>query len=256
MKRTLLLISLITTYLINAQTPNLIFNGNMELYNFPSFTPNGWSSSSDFGDFNQNTTDFSEGLSSVELTAGFTELSMFTTVDIPLESGKTYIIKYSYKYLGSNFNSDDNIEFSFFSTTSPFVHNTNIQNSSWNTVETQFTPTETKADFEATIKITSNYNVLFDDIQVIEAPTLSNTDVDLSKKITILSLKNKRFEIKTTSDVIITKANVFSVIGKKQQIENNSKDYSKLNLETLSSGIYILQITSNKGITSKKILIN
>jgi len=260
MKKILLLVFLASNYFGNAQ--NLVFNGNMELFSSENSSPDGWSSSSDFGGFLQNTTDFSEGESSVEFTTAFgSDLSMFTLVDIPLEAGKTYAIKYDYKYLGNNFNADDNIEFSFFSTTNPFLSGTNIQDNNWNTVVAEYKPTETKPDFEASIKVkpaSGNdfaYIVLIDNVQVFEITSLSNSDFDLNKKISVLSLKDKQFQIKKTSDIIISNLNAYSILGTKQRISNTSDDFSKFDLSNLSSGIYILQISSNKGNIVKKILV-
>jgi hypothetical protein len=253
---------LLTVFLLNMSfgyAQNLIFNGNMEAFNSPTSTPNGWSSSSDFGGFNQNTTDFTEGLSSVEFTAEFSDLSMFTTVDIPLESGKTYIIRYDYKYLGTSFDANDNIEFSFFSTTAPFVDGTNIENNDWNTVETQYTPAETRSDFEATLRVIpagfgGNYKVLFDNIEVFENAPLSKTTFDINKKIFIITQNNKQFKITKTTDVTITKITLYSIIGKEKQMDLNTN--TTLNLSTFASGIYILKIATTKGNIVKKIAVN
>lgn len=259
MKRILLSVFLAFNYLCIAQ--NLVSNGNMELFSSPTSTPTGWSSSSDFGTFNQNTTDFTEGVSSVEFTASFSDLMMFTLVDIPLESGKTYTITYDYKYLGNNFDSNNNIEFSFYSATAPFLHGTNIQNNNWNTVTTQFTPTETKSDFEATIRVKPasgpdfDYKVLIDDVQVFESLPLSTLDLPLNEKISIVAIADKQFKIKKTSDISIVNVNAYSVLGKKLDITTEYKDYSQFNLNTFSSGVYILQITTNKGQLVKKVFI-
>ncbi|WP_298500169.1 T9SS type A sorting domain-containing protein [uncultured Algibacter sp.] len=259
MKRILLLALLLINYFGNAQ--NLVSNGNMEVFSSPTSTPTGWSSSSDFGDFNQNTTDFTEGASSVEFTAGFSDLMMFTTVDIPLESGKTYIIKYDYKYLGSDFDANDNIEFSFYSATAPFLHGTNIQDNNWNTVTTQFIPTETKSDFEATIRVIpaagigSNYKVLIDNVQVFEAAPLSTISFNLKDNINIYTSPYKQLKIDTSADIVILDIAAYSIIGQKQKLTPNTKALTNFNLSTLSSGVYILKITTNKGSLTKKILL-
>lgn len=259
MKKNLLFVFLTSQLFCNAQ--NLVFNGNMELFNPLGSTPDGWSSASDFGGFTQNTTDFSEGTSSVEFISGFGfNLMLFTTEDIPLEAGKTYTIKYSYKYLGDQFNSSDNIEFSFFSNTAPFNHGTNIQDNNWNTVTTEFTPAETKSDFEATITINSvgfetDYRVLIDDVQVFETAPLSNSEFSLSEKVAIHSISNKSFKLKKPSDIKISNITAYSVLGKEQQIAKTAEDFSTFNLKTLSSGVYILQILTNKGKLVKKVFV-
>lgn len=261
MKRILLLATLIFTYLGNAQNPNLVSNGNMELFSSPTSTPTGWSTASDFGTFNKNTTDFSEGASSVEFTAGSNYLMMFTTVDIPLESGKTYTIKYSYKYLGSDFDSNDNIEFSFFSTTAPFLHGTNIIDNNWNTVTTQFTPTETKSDFEATIRVKpasgigSDYKVLIDDVQVFEDTSLSALSFNLEDNVSIYTTRDKQLQIEKSPDILISNVEVYSILGQQQKLNNYTNELTTFNLNTFSTGIYILKITTNKGGLTKKFLL-
>ena len=259
MKRILLLIFLTSNYFGNAQ--NLVSNGNMEVFSFPNSSPDDWSSASDFGGFSQNTTDFTEGLSSVEFRAEFSDLSMFTRVDIPLEAGKTYTIRYDYKYLGNNFDSNTNIEFSFFSVSPSFSLAADIQDNNWNTATAQFTPTVTKLDSEATIKVIPangpdfDYKVLIDNVQVFVNTGLSNTEFNLEKNISIVSSINKQFKIKKTSDITITNVTAYSILGKEQQIVNESKDYSHFNLNSLSSGIYILQIATNKGRMAKKVFV-
>lgn len=261
MKITLLFVSTLFYITLNAQNPNLVFNGNMEVFPALGSTPDGWSSASDFGGFTQNTTDFSEGASSVEFITTFSDLMLFTTVDIPLEAGKTYTIQYSYKYLGGSFNASDNIEFSFFSSTAPFLHGTNIQDNNWNTVITQFTPTETRPDFEATIRVIpagfeSDYRVLIDDVQVFEAAPLSNTDFNLDDNISVTYDSNKQFKILKTTNITILDITAYALNGKQLQISNTVKDYSNFKLNTQSSGIYILQISTNKGQLSKKVFVN
>ncbi|WP_396600308.1 T9SS type A sorting domain-containing protein [Algibacter sp. R77976] len=260
MKRTLLLAFLLINYLGNTQ--NLVSNGNMEVFSSPTSTPTGWSSSSDFGDFNQNTTDFTEGASSVEFTAEFSDLMMFTTVDIPLEAGKTYTIMYSYKYLGNNFDSNDNIEFSFYSATAPFLHGTNVQDNNWNTVTTQFIPTETKSDFEATIRVTPaesgpdfNYKVLIDDVQVFEAAPLSTISFNLEDNISIYTSPYKQLKIDTFADIEILDVAAYSILGQKQKLTANTQDLTAFNLSSYSSGVYILKIVTNKGGLTKRVLL-
>ncbi|XMO87107.1 T9SS type A sorting domain-containing protein [Algibacter sp. AS12] len=260
MKEKLLVIFLTFTFFSYAQNPNLVTNGDFEDYPNPNSTPNRWSSSSDFGTFNQNTTDFVEGTSSVEFTAGFSDLMLFTLADIPLEAGKTYTVSYSYKYLGTEFDANDNIEFSFYSSTNPFLHGTNIQDNNWNTVTTQYTPTETKTDFEATIRVIpsgigSEYKVLIDDVQVYEGLPLSTQAINLENTISVYTSKNKQLNINKPADLVITNVSVYSILGQQQKLTPNTKDLSSYNLNTFSTGVYILKITTNKGVITKKILI-
>ena len=259
MQKTLLSFFILLSYLGFSQNPNLVYNGNVELFSSPTSSPSGWSSSSDFGGFNQNTTDFSEGASSVQFNPMFTDLMMFTTVAIPLEANKTYNIKYSYKFLGNAFDTDDNIKFQIYLTsTEKFENFVSITNNDWNTVEVQYTPTVSDADAEASITVTpgdSEYAVLFDDIQIVEAAALSNTDVSKEKHINLVPLGNNQYQIKTGADTQISNVSLYSILGAKQRLSPASKRDQNYNLNHLSAGLYVFHITTNTQQVAEKILI-
>lgn len=261
MKQKLLVAFLAFTFITYAQNPNLVTNGNFETYTNTSSTPNNWSSASDFGDFNQNTTDFSEGTSSVEFTPGFSDLMLFTTAAIPLEADKTYTVKYSYKYLGTDFDTDDNIKFQIFLTSSEKLENfVSITNNQWNTVEVQYTPTISDTDAEVSITVipntrSSEYKVLFDDVQIVEATALSTLSYNLENNISIYTSQTKQINIKKPADIKILDVVAYSILGQKQKINATSNDLTVFNFDTFSSGVYILKITTDKGGISKKVLL-
>lgn len=258
MKNILLLFCLSLTYLGFSQNPNLVSNGNVEQWAFPNSTPDDWSSSSDFGSFNQNTTDFVEGTSSAQFNASFSPLNMFTTVAIPLEANKTYDVKFSYKYLGTTFDSQDNITFSIFSL--PTVATVNIQNSNWNTVETEITPTVTDPDYEVMITVEGDgfggdYIVLIDDIQIVEKETLDIPDDRLKDTIKLITTSDRQILLKNPSDLFISDVSIFSVTGIKQSLKS-SGNYSELDLRNLSPGLYIFKISTNRGTLCKKTILH
>jgi len=260
MKTTLLLSCLLLSYSIQAQT-NLVSNGNVEQFTFPDSTPDDWSSSSDFGDFSQNTTDFIEGSSSVQFDDIGGGLMMFTIVDIPLENGKTYDVKYSYKYLGSDFDANDNIEFKIISgptVSNPFIDTINIQDNNWNTVQIQFSPTITNSDYAVEIEIQNSgfespYQVLFDDIQIVESPPLSNLGFTLQDDITLINKGDNLIQLKKSSNTIITNISLFSILGIEEELAPSNNQV--FNLNSLSSGIYIFRISTEKGTITKKVLV-
>ena len=250
MKKTLLLTTLLISFIAYSQNPNLVSNGNLEQWSFSS--PNAWSSSSDFGNVSQNTTDFSEGSSSGQFINDFGgELSIFTTVDIPLQDNITYNLKFDYKYLDSNLNTSDNIIFSIFSIGTIIA--INVEDNNWNSVEVEFTPTVT-GDYELKAAVVNLNNVLIDDIIIEEKNTLSTIQFSLENEIQLVSLENKQILLKKSNGLKINSVTVFSVLGIKQNI-NSSQDFEKLNLQTLSAGIYLINISTDKGIVTKKVVI-
>ncbi len=259
MKNVLLLASLAITFLSHSQ--NLVSNGNFEQWSNPNSTPNGWSSASDFGSFNQNTTTVLEGNNSAQLNAEFfSELFMFTTVDIPLQAGITYTVQYSYRYLGSNFDTEDNIRFRILSVatiSNPFINTVNIQDSNWNTVTTEFTPTVTDPDYSVEVYIEgpdSEYQVVFDDIRIVEKTTLNTPDFNLEDTLKLIMSEDNIVSLKKPSQIDITEVSVFSIMGTKQNIET-SDDFSTFDASNLSSGLYIFNISTNQGNLSKKVVI-
>ena len=260
MQKTLLSFFILLSYFGFAQNPNLVYNGDMELFSSPTSSPNGWSSSSDFGNFNQNTTDFLEGASSVQFNPSFTDLSMFSTVDFTLEAGKTYQIKYSYKYLGETFDSDNNIKFQIYLTsTEKFENYVNVADNNWNTVEAQYTPTITDMAAEVSLTVypgfASEYQFLFDDVQITEITVLSNTELSKEKSINLVTLGNNEYQIKTTTGTQVANVSLYSILGTKQKLSPASKSDQKYNLNHLSAGIYVFHISTNSGQIAEKILV-
>ncbi|WP_452221698.1 T9SS type A sorting domain-containing protein [Lacinutrix salivirga] len=241
---------------------NLVTNGGFENWPFPS-TPANWSSASDFGDFSQNTSDFTEGSSSILFsTFPNAELFLFTTADIPLEAGKTYDVEYSYKYISTGFDANDNITFRIISgptVSNPFVNTVNIQNNDWNTVQFQFNPTITDSDYAVEIYMQGepsdfgNYEVLFDDVKITENTTLSTTNFDLDQSVSLIRIDDKVEVIKPVN-INIEEASVFSILGTKQKIEA-SEGFSEFDVSNLASGLYIFKIYTNNGVLTKKLII-
>ena len=262
MQKVLLLFFFLLNYSAFSQNPNLVSNGTMEVFANANSTPTGWSSSSDFGTFNQNTSDFIEGTSSVQFNPQFSDLFMFTLVNIPLEAGKTYQVKYSYKYLGTDFDENTNLEFKIISlptVSNPFVYNTNFVNNNWNTVETTFTPTITNAAYSVEMKVkpgsSFNYVVLVDNVQIVETSALSSSSAELEHNMSLISLGNNQFKIKKSTDIVISEVALYSILGTKQPLKNKLNSHQELNLNGLASGFYIVHVSTNKGKLSKKILV-
>jgi len=259
MKKILLLLCFAVSQIGFSQNTNLVSNGNVELWAFPNGSPDDWSTASDFGFINQNTTDFIEGTSSAQLTSEFgSEIAMFTTVDIPLEAGITYDLKFSYKFLGSDFNTDDNIVLSIFSI-GP-IASVNIQDNNWNMIEAEFTPTVTNSAYELTVSVFgdsfsfNNYEVLIDDIIIEEQSTLSIAEVSPDTEIRLISLENNQLLLKKSDDLIIEDVSIFSTLGLKQNVIT-SNDFTELNMQNLSSGIYLINFSTSKGVITKKIAL-
>lgn len=261
MKKLILLSITLISFICNSQ--NLVSNGGFE--NWPvTSSPEDWSSASDFGFFMENTIDFTEGSSSVLFsTNSGDELFLFTTADIPLQAGTTYNVQYSYKYLSTGFDSNDNITFRIISgptVNNPFVNTVNIQNNDWNTVQFQFTPSITDSDYSVEIYIQGetsdfgDYEVLFDDVRIVEDSTLSTVDSSLDETLNLIKTENKVL-IQKPEYLKIVNVKVFSILGAKQK-PNISDNFSEVDITNLSSGLYIFNIETNEGKVSKKILID
>jgi len=75
----------------------------------------------------------------------------------------------------------------------------------------------------------------------------------LSSKVSVYpNPSNGVLNVSIPSDILVSNASIFDVTGKQVKI---FKSFSKsLNISSLSTGIYILKIDTNKGVVSKKVL--
>jgi len=88
--------------------------------------------------------------------------------------------------------------------------------------------------------------------------TLAVTDFTFSKQVSVYpNPVDNILNIKNGSDEVVSQAEIFDILGKRIYTNAGNKINNALNLSNLSSGIYYLRLTSNKGtISSKKIVKN
>ncbi|TVZ57260.1 putative secreted protein (Por secretion system target) [Lutibacter sp. Hel_I_33_5] len=87
---------------------------------------------------------------------------------------------------------------------------------------------------------------------------LGTGDLELSKNINIYSDNSaNELVIKNNSNNLINNVEIFNLLGRKVSSWKNIKGtYNKLNTDFISSSIYIVNITTDKGKISKKLIIN
>ncbi|AYN05666.1 T9SS type A sorting domain-containing protein [Flavobacterium sp. 140616W15] len=189
MKTKLLLLLLLTNFSIYAQT-NLVPNGGFENWTDNTTLPS-WTTLNNVA---QNTAEYWEGFNSIKLSFASSTLIPKITTQVPLNAGVTYVVKFKYKYLSSNYNSSHpivlNISKNGSSTTlskSFFATDNN-----WATVETTFTPDQNLSyDLNISLNTLDNigFNANIDYVQIYAKGTEQYTlipDLNFEKKLIAL----------------------------------------------------------------------
>lgn len=98
---------------------------------------------------------------------------------------------------------------------------------------------------------------VFDDLDlgIIEIITTSNTNINNDYKISIYPNPSSEF-VNLRSTSVIEKVQLTDFSGKLLYSAEVDSPEHKINIESISSGVYILQITDKEGIQIKKIQIN
>lgn len=189
MKTKLLLLLLLVNFSIYAQT-NLVPNGEFEKWTSPAVLLD-WTTQNNV---TQNTTEYWEGFNSVKLSFTNSASIPKITTQVPLKAGITYIVKFKYKYLSSNYNSSHpialNISKNGSSTTlsnSYFATNNN-----WTAVETTFTPDQ-NLSYDLSISLSTfdniGFNATIDYVQIYAKGTEQYTLIpDLSFEKNLIAL--------------------------------------------------------------------
>lgn len=189
MRTKLLLVLLLANFSIYAQT-NLVLNGGFEKWASATVLSD-WTTQNNVA---QNTAEYWEGFNSARLSFTNSALIPKITTQVPLTAGVTYVVKFKYKYLSSNYNSSHpivlNISKNGSSTTlssSYFATNNN-----WTAVETTFTPDQ-NLSYNLSISLNTlnniGFNAIVDHVQIYVKGTEQYTLIpDLSFEKNLIAL--------------------------------------------------------------------
>ncbi len=207
MKTKLLLLLFLANFSIYAQT-NLVPNGGFEKWTSKTALSD-WTTQNNV---NQNTADYWEGFNSAMLSLTNSALTPKITTQVPLTAGVTYVVKFKYKYLSSNYNTSHpivlNINKNGSSTTlssSYFAANNN-----WTAVETTFTPDQNLSyDLSISLNTLDNigFNATIDHVQIYAKGTEQYTlipDLNFEKKLIALGLDSGTTDGKVLTSNIST----------------------------------------------------
>lgn len=247
MKKTLFSILLFSVTTLFSQT-NVLINGGLE--NWTGGSLDTWVTENDV---TQNTMDFEEGTSSGLFSIVDSSLNPKIISQVPMEAGIEYTITYKFKYLDSNFGGAHPITLKIIrsGSGSTITSNRFAQNNDWTEVENTFTPDVT-GDYDLSISLgtfdTESFSVLIDDVQVFDPATLSISDfaIALKSKIKIFpTITSDIISISTDTDINIKELLVYDLKGIK--LDYKQTNYDELNISNLTSGIYIIAVSTNQG---------
>ncbi|OOG73448.1 carbohydrate binding domain-containing protein, partial [Flavobacterium sp. A45] len=184
----LLFLASLTTY---AQT-NLVPNGGFETWT-NSTTLSNWTTANNVI---QNTSSYTEGSKSVQLSITSTALSPKITAQVPMTAGTTYTVKFKYKYVNSNYSGQHPISLNISQNGSATTlsSSTFATDNNWTIKETTFTPDQNMSyDLDISLYTFDSeaFDVLIDDVQVYIQGTEQYTlipDVNFENKLIALGI--------------------------------------------------------------------
>ncbi|GAA4114889.1 hypothetical protein GCM10022393_14750 [Aquimarina addita] len=254
MKKILFFIVLLSGGTLLSQT-DVIINGGLE--NWTEGLVDSWVTENSV---TQNTMDFEEGTSSGLFAITDNTMRPKIISQVPMKANIEYTILYKYRYIDANFNGSHpiSLQISRAGSASTLSSNRFAQNNDWTEVENTFTP-DIDGDYDLSISLGTfdddPFNVLIDDIRVIEPVALSVTEVAaiLKNKVNVFPTVATDFiNIDADADIDIKQVSIYDIKGVKSDIAQ--ANFNQLNISNLSRGIYLLAINTNKGDMTLKIV--
>ena len=193
MKIKLLILSAFCTFNVFSQT-NLVPNGGFETWTNNNITLSDWTVENDV---TQNTSVFTEGSKSVKLALSYSIKKPKITAQVPMVAGKTYTIKFKYRYGGSNYNTQHPIALNISKdgSATTLSSSTFAANNNWTIKETTFTPDQNMS-YDLSISLATfddaAFYVFIDAVQVYLEGTEQYTlipDVNFENKLIALGIE-------------------------------------------------------------------
>jgi hypothetical protein len=191
MKTKLLIVFTFCTFNLFSQT-NLAPNGGFETWT-NSTTLSNWTIKNNV---TQNTSNFTEGSKSAQLSIANSTTKPEIIAQVPMTAGKTYTVKFKYKYVTNNYSGQHPISLNISQNGSATTlsNSTFATDNNWTLKETTFTPDQ-NLSYDLSISLftfdAAAFNVLIDDVQVYIQGTEQYTtipDVNFEKKLIALGI--------------------------------------------------------------------
>jgi hypothetical protein len=243
MKTKLLIVFAFCTFNLFSQT-NLVPNGGFETWT-NSTTLSNWMIENSV---TQNTSYFTEGSKSAQLSIANSTTKPKITAQVPLTAGKTYTVKFKYKYVTNNYSGDHPISLNISQNGSATTLSSSAfaTDNNWTLKETSFTPDQNMS-YDLSISLftfdDAAFNVLIDDVQVYIQGTDQYTtipDVNFENKLIALRIDSGVADGKVLTSKIdkltylnVSKSSINDLTGIQDFIALESLDCQKNNLTTL-----------------------
>lgn len=191
MKTKLLIVFAFCTFNLFSQT-NLAPNGGFETWT-NSTTLSNWTIKNNV---TQNTSNFTEGSKSAQLSIANSTTKPEIIAQVPMIAGKTYTVKFKYKYVNANYSGQHPISLNISQNGSATTlsSSTFATDNNWTIKETTFTPDQ-NLSYDLSISLftfdAAAFNVLIDDVQVYIQGTEQYTlipDVNFETKLIALGI--------------------------------------------------------------------
>jgi Leucine-rich repeat (LRR) protein len=216
MKTKLLIVFAFCTFNLFSQT-NLALNGGFETWT-NSTTLSNWTIENSV---TQNTTNYTEGSKSAQLSIANSALPPKIIAQVPMTAGKTYTVKFKYKYVTNNYSGQHPISLNISKNGSATTLSNSIfaSDNNWTVKETTFTPDQNMS-YDLSISLftfdAAAFNVLIDDVQVYIQGTEQYTlipDVNFEKKLIALGIDSGTTDGKVLTNSVnkLTSLNVSSI---------------------------------------------
>jgi Leucine-rich repeat (LRR) protein len=191
MKTKILILFAFCTFNLFSQT-NVVPNGGFETWT-NSTTLSDWATKNNV---TQSTSSFIEGSKSAQLSIANSSTRPEIIAQVPMVAGKTYTVKFKYKYINTNYNGQHPISLNILKNGSATTlsSSTFATDNNWTVKETTFTPDQNMS-YDLSISLftfdAAAFNVLIDDVQVYIQGTEQYTqipDVNFEKKLIALGI--------------------------------------------------------------------
>ena len=254
MKTKLLLLCFLCTFNLFSQT-NLVQNGGFETWT-NSTTLSDWTSENNV---TQNTQYYSEGSKSAKLTITNSTTRPKILAQVPMMAGTTYIVKYKYKYLSSNYGGTHPISLKIEKNGSATYLSSNsfASNNNWTLKETTFTPDQ-NISYDLSISVTTfdneGFEVLIDDVQVYIEGSLGIEDSAFDK---VALYPNPTKDAVNITNILLEKATVYNTLGQlvKSFTLNSGNTINTISLQGLPKGVYYVHLSNKEAASVKKVIV-
>lgn len=233
----------------SATAQNELTNGGFETWT--SGVPNGWNGSKSSlaaSGISEYTSDAYEGSSALALFNASTNHKRFTNLAITA-TNEEYTLRYYAKGQGDIRTAFHDGNYSPYSAYTTFTGT-----EAWTLIESVFTPAAGPLEIIFSVRNGVGNGILIDKVVLLKTASLSADDFNQSEGFALYPNPTSTgfVNIKSAAPGPIS-VSLYDVLGK--QVIATTVNNNRLNISSLASGVYVMQLNQNGALTTKKLVI-